>query len=165
MLPIISLLLYIQLMNKIYISLLIMFNTNIIADEMSVDEMIDFIVQEQFLSQQADSMKNSMYTMMESVGLNVKSKAMSDFLDPFIDEYLISVEKKVPTLYEEIYSDGEILALYNFMKTQEGISINKKQSIMTEKTMLMVSEDAVKLSESIGIAFQENPELIQSLMK
>ena len=142
-----------------------MFNTYIIADEMSVDEMVDFIVQEQFLSQQADTMKNSMITMMESVGLNVKSKAMSDFLDPFIDEYLSRVEKKVPTLYKDIYSDDEIKALYNFMNTQEGSSINKKQSLMTEKTMLMVSEDSVKLSESIGIAFQENPELIQSLMK
>ena len=142
-----------------------MFNTYIIADEMSVDEMVDFIVQEQFLSQQADTMKNSMITMMESVGLNVKSKAMSDFLDPFIDEYLDKVEKKVPTLYKDIYSDDEIIALYNFMNTQEGSSINKKQSLMTEKTMLMVSEDSVKLSESIGIAFQENPELIQSLMK
>ena len=142
-----------------------MFNTNIIADEMSVDEMVDFIVQEQFLSQQADTMKNSMITMMESVGLNVKSKALSDFLDPFIDEYLSRVEKKVPTLYKDIYSDDEIKALYNFMNTQEGSSINKKQSLMTENTMLMVSEDAVKLSESIGIAFQENPELIQSLME
>ena len=142
-----------------------MFNTYIIADEMSVDEMVDFIVQEQFLSQQADTMKNSMITMMESVGLNVKSKALSDFLDPFIDEYLSRVEKKVPTLYKDIYSDDEIKALYNFMNTQEGSSINKKQSLMTEKTMLMVSEDSVKLSESIGIAFQENPELIQSLMK
>ena len=141
------------------------FNTYIIADEMSVDEMVDFIVQEQFLSQQADTMKNSMITMMESVGLNVKSKALSDFLDPFIDEYLSRVEKKVPTLYKDIYSDDEIKALYNFMNTQEGSSINKKQSLMTENTMLMVSEDAVKLSESIGIAFQENPELIQSLMK
>ena len=105
--------LYIQLMNKIYIFLLIVFNTNIISDEMSVDEMIDFIVQEQFLSQQADTMKNSMITMMESAGLNVKSKAMSDFLDPFIDEYLRRVEKKVPTLYKDIYSDDEILA-YSF---------------------------------------------------
>jgi hypothetical protein len=152
-------------MNKIYISLLIIFNTNIISDEMSVDEMVDFIVQEQFVSQQADTMKNSMITMMESAGLNVKSKAMSDFLDPFIDKYLSSVEKKVPALYKDIYSDDEIIALYNFMNTQEGSSINKKQSVMTEKTMLMVSEDSVKLSESIGIAFQENPELIQSLMK
>lgn len=165
MLLFICFVLYIELMNKIYISLLIIFNTNINSDEMSVDEMVDFIVQEQFVSQQADIMKNSMITMMESAGLNVKSKAMSDFLDPFIDEYLRSIEKKVPTLYKDIYSDDEIIALYNFMNTQEGSSINKKQSLMTEKTMLMVSEDSVKLSESIGIAFQENPELIQSLMK
>ena len=152
-------------MKKIYISFVLIFNTFISADEISVDEIVNFIVQEQFLSQQEDTMKNTMYTMMESMGLNVKSKAMSDFLDPFIDEYLISIEKKVPNLYKDIYSDDEILALYNFMNTQEGISINKKQSVMTEKTLLMVSEDAVKLSESIGIAFQENPELVQSLMK
>lgn len=152
-------------MNKIYISLLLIFNTYISADEMSVDEMVDFIVKEQFLSQQKDTMKNSMYTMMESMGLNVKSKAMSDFLDPLINEYISSIEKKVPALYKDVYSNDEILALYNFMKTKEGTSINSKQSLMVEKTMLMVSEDAVKLSESIGIAFQENPELIQSLMK
>ena len=154
-----------KLMNKIYISLLLIFNSYISADDMSVDEMVDFIVQEQFLSQQEDTMKNSMYTMMESMGLNVKSKAMSNFLDPFINEYISSIEKKVPALYKDVYSNDEILALYNFMKTKEGISINSKQSLMVEKTMLMVSEDAVKLSESIGIAFQENPELIQSLMK
>ena len=154
-----------KLMNKIYISLLLIFNTYMSADQMSVDEMVDFIVKEQFLSQQEDTMKNSMYTMMESMGLNVKSKAMSDFLDPLINEYLSSIEKKVPALYKDIYTDDEIIAMYNFMKTKEGISINKKQSLLVEKTMLMVSEDAVKLSESIGIAFQENPELIQSLMK
>ena len=152
-------------MNKIYISLLLIFNTYISSNEISVDEMVDFIVKEQFLSQQEDTMKNSMYTMMESMGLNVKSKAMSDFLDPHINEYISSIEKKVPSLYKDIYSDDEITALYNFMKTKEGTSINSKQSLMVEKTMLMVSEDAVKLSESIGIAFQENPELIQSLMK
>lgn len=152
-------------MNKIYISLLLIFNTYISSNEISVDEKVDFIVKEQFLSQQEDTMKNSMYTMMESMGLNVKSKAMSDFLDPLINEYISSIEKKVPSLYKDIYSNDEITALYNFMKTKEGTSINSKQSLMVEKTMLMVSEDAVKLSESIGIAFQENPELIQSLMK
>ena len=58
-------------MNKIYISLLLIFNSYISADEMSVDEMVDFIVKEQFLSQQEDTMKNSMYTMMESMGLKI----------------------------------------------------------------------------------------------
>ena len=83
----------------------------------------------------------------------------------FIIDSIKSVATKVPALYKDLYSDDEILALYNFMNTEEGISINKKQSLMMEKTLLMVSEDAVKLSESIGIAFQENPELIQTLMK
>ena len=127
--------------------------------------MVEFIVQEQFISQQEDSMKNSMYTMMESMGLNLKSKALSDFLDPLLNEYLSSVEKKMPALYKDIYSDDEILALYNFMKTQEGISITNKQPLMIQKSMLVVSEDAVKFSKKIGIAFQENPELIQSLRK
>ena len=152
-------------MKKIYISFVLIFNTFISADEISVDQMVNFIVQEQFLSQQEDTMKNTMYTMMESMGLNVKSKAMSDFLDPLINEYLNNVEKKVPALYKDIYSDDEILALYNFMKTKEGISITNKQSLMIEKSMLMVSEDVVKLSENIGIALQENPELVQSLIK
>ena len=152
-------------MKIIYISIVFIFTTYISADEISVDEMVDFMVQEQFLSQQEDTMKNSMYTMMESMGLNVESKAMSDFLDPLINEYLSSIEKKVPALYKDIYTDDEITAMYNFIKTKEGISINKKQSLLVEKTMLMVSEDVVKLSESIGIAFQENPELIQSLIK
>ena len=152
-------------MNKFYISLLIIFNISINADEISIDEMIEFIVQEQFISQQEDSMKNSMYTMMESMGLNVQSKAMSDFLDPLLNEYLSSVAKKMPALYKDIYSDDEILALYNFMKTQEGISISNKQPLLIQKSMLVVSEDAVKFSKKIGIAFQENPELIQSLRK
>ena len=152
-------------MNKFYISLLIIFNISINADEISIDEMIEFIVQEQFISQQEETMKNSMYTMMESMGLNVKSKAMSDFLDPLLKEYLSSVAKKIPALYKDIYSSDEILALYNFMKTQEGISITNKQPLMIEKSLLMVSEDVVKFTDKIGIAFQENPELIQSLMK
>ena len=59
-------------MYKIYISLVIIFNTCIIADETSFDEMIDFIVQEQFVSLQEKTMRDSMYTMMETTGLKVK---------------------------------------------------------------------------------------------
>ena len=128
-------------MYKIYISLVIIFNTCIIADETSFDEMIDFIVQEQFVSLQEKTMRDSMYTMMESMGLKVKSKTFDDFLDPLIKEYLSSIQKKVPALWKDIYTEEEILALYNFMKTAEGISINKKQSLVLEKSMIMISDD------------------------
>ena len=152
-------------MYKIYISAVIIFNTCIIADETSVDEMIDFIVQEQFLSTQEKTMRDSMYTMMESTGLKVKSKTFDDFLDPLIKEYLSSIQKKVPALFKDIYTEEEILALYNFMKTAEGISINKKQSLVAEKSMIMISDDAMKLGQSIAIALQENPELLESMLE
>ena len=153
-------------MYKIYIFAVIIFNTCIIADETSVDEMIDFIVQEQFLSTQEKTMRDSMYTMMETMtGLKLKSKTFNDFLDPLINEYLSSIQKKVPALFKDIYTEEEILALYNFMKTAEGISINKKQSLVIEKSMIMVSDDAIKLGQSIAVALQENPELLESILE
>ena len=152
-------------MYKIYISLVIIFNTCIIADETSFDEMIDFIVQEQFVSLQEKTMRDSMYTMMESMGLKVKSKTFDDFLDPLMKEYLSSIQKKVPALFKDIYTEEEILALYNFMKTAEGISINKKQSLVIEKSMIMISDDAIKLGQTIVVALQENPELLESILE
>ena len=152
-------------MYKIYIFAVIIFNTSIIANETSVDEMIDFIVQEQFLSTQEKTMRDSMYTMMETMGLKVKSKTFDDFLDPLMKEYLSSIQKKVPALFKDIYTEEEILALYNFMKTAEGISINKKQSLVIEKSMIMISDDAIKLGQSIAVALQENPELLESILE
>ena len=152
-------------MYKIYISLVIIFNTCIIADETSFDEMIDFIVQEQFVSLQEKTMRDSMYTMMESMGLKVKSKTFDDFLDPLIKEYLSSIQKKVPALWKDIYTEEEILALYNFMKTAEGISINKKQSLVLEKSMIMISDDAIKFGQRLAVALQENPELLESMLE
>ena len=152
-------------MYKIYIFAVIIFNTSIIANETSVDEMIDFIVQEQFLSTQEKTMRDSMYTMMETMGLKVKSKTFDDFLDPLMKEYLSSIQKKVPALFKDIYTEEEILALYNFMKTAEGISINKKQSLVIEKSMIMISDDAIKFGQSIAVALQENPELLESILE
>ena len=152
-------------MYKIYIFAVIIFNASIIANETSVDEMIDFIVQEQFLSTQEKTMRDSMYTMMETMGLKVKSKTFDDFLDPLMKEYLSSIQKKVPALFKDIYTEEEILALYNFMKTAEGSSINKKQSLVIEKSMIMISDDAIKLGQSIAVALQENPELLESILE
>ena len=152
-------------MYKIYISVVIIFNTCIIADETSFDEMIDFIVQEQFVSLQEKTMRDSMYTMMESMGLKVKSKTFDDFLDPLMKEYLSSIQKKVPALFKDIYTEEEILALYNFMKTAEGSSINKKQSLVIEKSMIMISDDAIKFGQRIAVALQENPELLESILE
>ena len=126
--------------------------------------MIDFIVQEQFIAQQEKSMINSWFSAMEPMGLDVDSEAISAFFYPILNEYLSDIAKKMPAVYKEIYSEDEILALYNFMKSEEGISITNKQSLAMEKGMLIISEDLVKLQENLAIALQD-PEVLKSLKK
>ena len=151
-------------MKKIYIALIIIFNAYIISDDKSVDDMIDFIVQEQFIAQQEKSMINSLFSVMEPMGLDVNSEAFADFFYPILSEYFSDIAKKMPPVYKEIYSEDEILALYNFMSSKEGTSITNKQSLAMEKGMLVISEDLVKLQERIVIALQD-PEVQKSLKK
>ena len=151
---------------KILSLFILLFSTLFISSEdISMDEMVNFVVKEQFLSQQEDTMTNAMGTMLQTIGMDIKSKVMSDFLKPFIKEYLLKIEKKMPDLYKDVYSYDEITALYNFMKTKEGKSITNKQSLMVEKSMLLVGSDAQELSQNVVAALQENPEILQSLMK
>ena len=157
-------LLYYKCVKKIYITLIIIFNAYIIADDKSVDEMVDFIVQEQFLASQEKAMTDSWFSIMEPMGLDVDSEAMSAFFYPILSEYLSDVAKKMPAVYKEIYSEDEILALYNFMKSEEGISITNKQSLAMEKGMLIIGEDLVKLQENLVTALQD-PEVLKSLKK
>ena len=152
-------------MKKLSLCILLFSSLFISSEDISLDEMLDFIVEEQFLSQQEDTMTNAMSTMLQTIGMDVKSKAMNDFLKPFIKEYLIKIEKKMPDLYRDVYSYDEITALYNFMKTEEGKSITNKQSLMVEKSMLLVGSDAQELSQNVIAALQENPEIMESLMK
>ena len=98
-----------------------------ISDEVSYEEMINFIVKEQVISQQEQTMRDSMNSMLMMLGMEIESDELNDFLDPFIQEYLSSVEKKIPSLYKSVYSEKEITAMYNFMITEEGKSINSKQ--------------------------------------
>ena len=65
---------------------------------------------------------------------------------------------------KEIYSEDEILALYNFMSSEEGLSITNKQPLAMEKGMLVISEDLVKLQERLVITLQD-PEVQKSLKK
>ena len=90
--------------------------------------------------------------------------ALLSFFYPILSEYLSDIAKKIPGVYKEIYSEDEILALYNFMSSEEGVSITNKQSLAMEKGMLVISEDLVKLQERLVIALQD-PEVLQSLKK
>ena len=136
-----------------------------ISDEVSYEEMVNFIVKEQVISQQEQTMRDSMYSMLTMFGMDLEGDEMNDFLDPFIEEYLSSVEKKIPGLYKSVYSEKEIIAMYNFMITEEGKSINSKQGEMVKETMAAISEDAMQVGQKISSALMENPEFLESLLE
>tara|TARA_B100000886_G_scaffold299102_1_gene227496 strand:- start:184 stop:648 length:465 start_codon:yes stop_codon:yes gene_type:complete len=136
-----------------------------ISDEVTYEEMVNFIVKEVVISQQEQIMKDSMNSMLMMLGMEIESDELNDFLDPFIQEYLSSVEKKIPSLYKSVYSEKEIIAMYNFMITEEGKSINSKQGQMIKETMAAINEDAMQVGQRISSALMENPKLLESLLE
>ena len=154
-------------MLKKYLFTLIACSSSVISisDEVSYEEMVNFIVKEQVISQQEQTMRDSMYSMLTMFGMDLEGDEMNDFLDPFIEEYLSSVEKKIPGLYKSVYSEKEIIAMYNFMITEEGKSINSKQGEMVKETMAAISEDAMQVGQRISSALMENPEFLESLLE
>ena len=136
-----------------------------ISDEISNEEMINFIVKEQVISQQEQTMRDSMYSMLMMFGMDLESDEMNDFLDPFIQEYVSSVEKKMQNVYKSVYSEKEIVAMYNFMNTEDGKSINSKQAEMVKKTLAAVNEDAMRVGQKLSSALMEDPKFFESLLE
>ena len=141
------------------------FSVTSIADEVSYEEMINFIVKEQVISQQEQTMRDSMYSMLMMFGMDLESDEMNDFLDPFIQEYVSSVEKKMQNVYKSVYSEKEIVAMYNFMNTEDGKSINSKQGEMVKKTLAAVNEDAMRVGQKLSSALMEDPKFFESLLE
>ena len=136
-----------------------------ISDEATHEEMINFIVKEQVISQQEQTMRDSMYSMLMMFGMDLESDEMNDFLDPFIQEYVSSVEKKMQNVYKSVYSEKEIVAMYNFMNTEDGKSINSKQAEMVKKTLAAVNEDAMRVGQKLSSALMEDPKFFESLLE
>ena len=136
-----------------------------ISDEATHEEMINFIVKEQVISQQEQTMRDSMYSMLMMFGMDLESDEMNDFLDPFIQEYVSSVEKKMQNVYKSVYSEKEIVAMYNFMNTEDGKSINSKQAEMVKKTLAAVNEDALRVGQKLSSALMEDSKFFESLLE
>ena len=136
-----------------------------ISDEATHEEMINFIVKEQVISQQEQTMRDSMYSMLMMFGMDLESDEMNDFLDPFIQEYVSSVEKKMRNVYKSVYSEKEIVAMYNFMNTEDGKSINSKQAEMVKKTLAAVNEDALRVGQKLSSALMEDSKFFESLLE
>ena len=68
-------------------------------------------------------------------------------------------------VYKSVYSEKEIVAMYNFMNTEDGKSINSKQAEMVKKTLAAVNEDAMRVGQKLSSALMEDPKFFESLLE
>tara|TARA_B100001939_G_scaffold254369_1_gene221264 strand:- start:322 stop:792 length:471 start_codon:yes stop_codon:yes gene_type:complete len=136
------------------------------AEEVSIDEMIEVIIEEQFIKTTKPALRSSFLMMLGSTNIKENTKKeFYNFIDPFLEEYLISSAKKLPVIYKDHYSEKEIIALYKYVSSKEGKSITSKSGKVAEKTQQLIMKDAEKLGIKIGNAIAENPELLKSFIK
>ena len=136
------------------------------AEEVSLDEMIEVIIEEQFVKVTKPTLRSSFLMMLGQANINENTKKeFYNFIDPFLEEYLISSSKKLPVIYKDHYTEEEIIALYKYVSSKEGKSITSKSGKVAEKTQQLIMKDAEKLGIKIGNAIAENPELLKSFIK
>jgi hypothetical protein len=150
---------------KIQLCLLSFFSLYCAADNTSSDEMIMFVVEEQFLSQQRISLEGTLETMFQPMGVKVNSAALAKFVDPMMGKYMLSIKKKAPDLYKEIYSEDEITAIYTFMKSDVGKSITAKQGEFVKQTMVLTMDESLIFLQEIGVAIEQDPQFFESIIQ
>ena len=150
-------------MKFLKLNILLFFSHFTFADDISIDEMIEYISTEQHISALEETLRDQMFVMLTTAGLNVDKQALNDFLNPYVKDYTAKVEKRVPELVRETYSDEEIIAMYDFLNTKLGRSITSKQNELVKRTSIEFNDDAMEFGQKIGAALS-NPEVIQSLL-
>tara|TARA_B100000085_G_scaffold222555_1_gene207628 strand:- start:2563 stop:3021 length:459 start_codon:yes stop_codon:yes gene_type:complete len=150
-------------MKFLKLNILLFFSYFTFADDISIDEMIEYISTEQHISALEETLRDQMFVMLTTAGLNVDKQALNDFLNPYVKDYTAKVEKRVPELVRETYSDEEIIAMYDFLNTKLGRSITSKQNELVKRTSIEFNDDAMEFGQKIGAALS-NPEVIQSLL-
>ena len=150
-------------MKFLKLNILLFFSYLTFADDISIDEMIEYISTEQHISALEETLRDQMFVMLTTAGLNVDKQALNDFLNPYVKDYTAKVEKRVPELVRETYSDEEIIAMYDFLNTKLGRSITSKQNELVKRTSIEFNDDAMEFGQKIGAALS-NPEVIQSLL-
>ena len=150
-------------MKFLKLNILLFFSYFTFADDISIDEMIEYISTEQHISALEETLRDQMFVMLTTAGLNVDKHALNDFLNPYVKDYTAKVEKRVPELVRETYSDEEIIAMYDFLNTKLGRSITSKQNELVKRTSIEFNDDAMEFGQKIGAALS-NPEVIQSLL-
>tara|TARA_B100000212_G_scaffold229705_1_gene174508 strand:- start:296 stop:757 length:462 start_codon:yes stop_codon:yes gene_type:complete len=151
-------------MKKILL-IIFVFAPLIAAENISFEEKIDFIIDQQMSKDTTDEIKEITMFALEQFDIDVSDLDDFDtYFNLFIAEYLDEMKEEIKKLYLDKFSEEEISAYHQFIIQDAGSSFAAKQASMASDSMEVGMKVAQRMMSRLNNRLiRDYPELFEDL--
>ena len=137
----------------------------IAAENISFEEKIDFIIDQQMSKDTTDEIKEITMFALEQFDIDVSDLDDFDtYFNLFIAEYLDEMKEEIKKLYLDKFSEEEISAYHQFIIQDAGSSFAAKQASMASDSMEVGMKVAQRMMSRLNNRLiRDYPELFEDL--
>ena len=150
---------------KKFLLIIFVFAPLITAANISFEEKIDFIIDQQTSNDIANEIKEITIIALEQFDIDVSDLEDFDaYFNQFFAEYLDEMKAEIKNLYLDTYSEEEISAYYQFISQHAGSSFVAKQaSIASDSIDIGIKVGQRMMSRLNNRLIRDYPELFEDL--
>ena len=150
---------------KKFLLIIFVFAPLIAAENISFEEKIDFIIDQQTSNDIANEIKEITIIALEQFDIDVSDLEDFDaYFNQFFAEYLDEMKAEIKNLYLDTYSEEEISAYYQFISQDAGSSFVAKQaSIASDSIDIGIKVGQRMMSRLNNRLIRDYPELFEDL--
>tara|TARA_Y100000768_G_scaffold356841_1_gene311478 strand:- start:268 stop:729 length:462 start_codon:yes stop_codon:yes gene_type:complete len=150
---------------KKFLLIIFVFAPLIAAANISFEEKIDFIIDQQTSNDIANEIKEITIIALEQFDIDVSDLEDFDaYFNQFFAEYLDEMKAEIKNLYLDTYSEEEISAYYQFISQHAGSSFVAKQaSIASDSIDIGIKVGQRMMSRLNNRLIRDYPELFEDL--
>ena len=150
---------------KKFLLIIFAFAPLIVAANISFEEKIDFIIDQQTSNDIANEIKEITIIALEQFDIDVSDLEDFDaYFNQFFAEYLDEMKAEIKNLYLDTYSEEEISAYYQFISQDAGSSfIAKQASIASDSIDIGIKVGQRMMSRLNNRLIRDYPELFEDL--
>ena len=150
---------------KKFLLIIFVFAPLIAAANISFEEKIDFIIDQQTSNDIANEIKEITIISLEQFDIDVSDLEDFDaYFNQFFAEYLDEMKAEIKNLYLDTYSEEEISAYYQFISQDAGSSFVAKQaSIASDSIDIGIKVGQRMMSRLNNRLIRDYPELFEDL--
>tara|TARA_B100000212_G_scaffold124403_1_gene93368 strand:+ start:298 stop:759 length:462 start_codon:yes stop_codon:yes gene_type:complete len=150
---------------KKFLLIIFAFAPLIAAANISFEEKIDFIIDQQTSNDIANEIKEITIITLEQFDIDVSDLEDFDaYFNQFFAEYLDEMKAEIKNLYLDTYSEEEISAYYQFISQDAGSSfIAKQASIASDSIDIGIKVGQRMMSRLNNRLIRDYPELFEDL--